>query len=137
MTDALRLFLIEDDEDVTLLIRKHLERAHHHVTCCRTGADALIVLGQTTFDLVLLDHGLPDMKGLDLVHQLAREGITVPVLMVTGEGDQQIVFVHNPGTAGQTETFPNLLGTDGKTITGLPDDTVFPNAAKRHVLFNR
>jgi two-component system cell cycle sensor histidine kinase/response regulator CckA len=90
MTDALRLFLIEDDDDVALLIRKHLERAGHHVTRCRTAADALIVLGHTSFDLVLLDHKLPDTSGFDLLTTLAREGIAVPVLMVTGVGDEQL-----------------------------------------------
>ena len=73
MTEVLRLFLIEDDDDIALLIRKSLERVGHQVTRCRTAADALIVLGQTTFDLVLLDNLLPDMSGLDLLHTLARE----------------------------------------------------------------
>jgi PAS domain S-box-containing protein len=90
MTDALRLFLIEDDPDIVLLIRKSLERASHQVTCCRTAADALIVLAQTSFDLVLLDQKLPDMEGLDLLHTLAREGISVPVLMVTAHGDEKL-----------------------------------------------
>jgi hypothetical protein len=49
-------------------------------------------------------------------------------LVLTGEADQEIVFVHNPGTAGQTESFLALLGTTGQTIAGFPDDTVFPNA---------
>lgn len=90
MTDALRLFLIEDDDDVALLIRKSLERAGHQVTRCRTAADALIVLGQTSFDLALLDQRLPDMGGLDLLRTLTREGIAVPVLMVTGYGDEHL-----------------------------------------------
>jgi PAS domain S-box-containing protein len=88
MTDPLRLFLIEDNEDHALLIRRTLERAGHHVTHCRTAADALIVLGQNTFDLVLLDRELLDMDGLDLLHALAREGVAVPVLVVTGKGDE-------------------------------------------------
>ena len=88
--DALKLFLIEDEDPVALVIRKILERAGHHVTRCRTGADALIVLAQTTFDLVLLDQLLPDMKGLDLLHTLAREGIAVPVLMITAYGDADL-----------------------------------------------
>lgn len=41
-------------------------------------------------------------------------------LVLTGEGDQEIVFVHNAGTVGQTESFISLLG-----ISGNPDDTVF------------
>lgn len=50
-------------------------------------------------------------------------------LVLTGEADQEIVFVHNPGAANQTESFVKLLGTDGRTISGLPDDTVFPTSA--------
>jgi PAS domain S-box-containing protein len=90
MTDPLRLFLIEDDDDIALLIRKSLERAGHQVARCRTAADALIVLAQSTFDLVILDQRLPDMAGLDLLNTLTREGITAPALMVTAYGDEQL-----------------------------------------------
>jgi DNA-binding response OmpR family regulator/signal transduction histidine kinase len=90
MTDALQLFLVEDDDAIALLIRRTLERAGHQVTRCRTGADALIVLGQTAFDLVVLDQRLPDMSGLDLLRTFDREGIMAPVLMVTGAGDERL-----------------------------------------------
>ena len=90
MTDALRLFLVEDDDDIALLVTKILERAGHEVTRCRAAADALIVLGHSSFDLVLLDHRLPDMAGLDLLDALVREGIATPALMVTAYGDEQL-----------------------------------------------
>jgi HAD superfamily hydrolase (TIGR01509 family) len=90
MIEPLRLFLIEDDDDIALLVRKGLEQAGHHVTRCRTAADALIVLGHSSFDLVLLDQRLPDMAGIDLLHTLTREGISVPSLMVTAAGDEQL-----------------------------------------------
>src|SRR4051812_7923517 len=90
MSESLKLFLIEDEDEIAYLIRKSLERADHSVTRCRTAADALIVLGQSNFDLVLLDQRLPDMTGLDLLRTLAREGIPAPVLMVTGWGDEHL-----------------------------------------------
>jgi PAS domain S-box-containing protein len=90
MSETLRLFVIEDDDHIALLIRKQLERAGHKVATCRTAADALIVLGHETFDLVLLDQVLPDMTGLELLKALAREGITVPVLLVTGHGSTEL-----------------------------------------------
>lgn len=90
MSNPFRLFLIEDDDDIALLVRKHLEKQEHHVVRCRTGADAVIVLRQTPFDLVILDHFLPDMTGLQLLQVLAGEGISVPVLIVTGKGDESI-----------------------------------------------
>src|SRR5438105_7931746 len=90
MSEALRMFLVEDDPDVSLLIRKSLERAGHQVARCRTAADALIVLGHSAFDLVLLNYHLPDMGGLDLLAALAREGIATPALIVAASGDEQL-----------------------------------------------
>jgi PAS domain S-box-containing protein len=90
MSDPLRLFLIEDDSDVALLIRKSLERAGHRVACCRTAADALIVLGHTSFDLVVLDNRLPDMEAQDLLPILAREGIAAPILIITARGNEEV-----------------------------------------------
>jgi len=92
MPEALRLFLVEDDDDFAYLMRRSLERAGHDVAVCHAGADALIVLRHTQFDLVLLDHLLPDMAGLDLLQTLNREGICAPVLFVTGYGDERLVI---------------------------------------------
>jgi PAS domain S-box-containing protein len=95
--DALRLFLIEDNDNIALLIRKSLEHVGHLVTRCRTAADALIVLAQGSFDLVLLDHILPDMNGLELLRTLAREGVAVPILVITAYGDEHLAtrFLHD------------------------------------------
>jgi PAS domain S-box-containing protein len=90
MTESLRLFVVEDDDDIALLVRKSLERAGHRVTCCRTGADALTILGHTSFDLVLLDQRLPDLSGAELLQALARESIAAPALMVTAHGDETL-----------------------------------------------
>ncbi len=49
-------------------------------------------------------------------------------LVLTGEADKQVVFIHNPGMAIQSESFLNLLGTNGLPITGNPDDTAFPTS---------
>jgi hypothetical protein len=46
-------------------------------------------------------------------------------LVLTGEADQLLVFVHNAGTAGQTTTTLGLHNSTGGAITGLPDDTVW------------
>ncbi len=90
MSEALQLFLVEDDDDFSYLMRKGLERAGHQVTVCHSGADALIVLSHSSFNLVLLDQKLPDMSGLDLLEAMHREGIATPVLMVTGYGDEHL-----------------------------------------------
>jgi PAS domain S-box-containing protein len=90
MSDRFRLFVIEDREDIALLIRHVLERASHEVVCCRSAADALIVLSQTSFDLVILDYLLEDINGVELLQRLQQESILVPVLMITAHGDEQL-----------------------------------------------
>ena len=90
MSESLQLFLVEDNDDVAYVLRRCLERAGHQVTVCRTGADALIVLSHSQFSLVVLDYYLEDMSGLDLLQALRREGITTPVLMITGHGDERL-----------------------------------------------
>src|SRR5947208_7046258 len=90
MSEPLRLFLVEDDDDLAFITRLCLERAGHEVTVCHSGTDALIVLGQVPYDLVVLDYFLEDMKGSELLHRLRQDGIRTPVLMITAYGDQQL-----------------------------------------------
>ncbi len=90
MTNALRLFVVEDNEEVAFLMRLHLERAGHEVATCRNGTDALIVLRQNPYHLVLLDNLLPDMYGVELLQTLVREGIRTPVLIITAHENAKI-----------------------------------------------
>ncbi|MBI2805051.1 MAG: response regulator [Planctomycetes bacterium] len=90
MAESLRLFLVEDNDDIAFVTRVCLERAGHKVTVCGTGADALIVLAQSTFDLLVLDYFLPDLNGSDLLRRLRQDGNGTPVLMITAYGDQQL-----------------------------------------------
>ena len=90
MAESLRLFLVEDNDDLAFVARLCLERAGHRVTVCRSGADALIVLGHSSYDLVVLDYFLLDMRGSELLARLHQDGIRTPVLMVTGKGDEQL-----------------------------------------------
>ncbi len=90
MAEHLRLFVIEDNDDIAFVTRLCLERAGHEVSVCRSGADALIVLGHSAFDLVVLDYFLEDMLGSELLQRLHAECIRTPVLMITAFGDQQL-----------------------------------------------
>jgi PAS domain S-box-containing protein len=90
MPQPLRLFLVEDNDDIAFVTRRCLERAGHHVTLCHSGTDALIVLSHANYDLVVLDYFLEDMKGSEVLRRLRQDGIRTPVLMITAYGDQQL-----------------------------------------------
>ncbi|MSQ95920.1 MAG: response regulator [Gemmataceae bacterium] len=90
MPESLRLFLVEDNDDIAFVTRVCLEHAGHQVTICHNGTDAMIVLNQSSFDLVVLDYFLPDLKGSELLQRLRQEGNRTPILMITAYGDQQL-----------------------------------------------
>ncbi len=90
MTAPLRLFLLEADDHAARLVGEALERAGHAVTRCRSAADGLIVLGHEPFDLIVLDNRLADLKGVELLERLGREGIPTPAIFVTGAGDEEL-----------------------------------------------
>jgi DNA-binding response OmpR family regulator len=84
----MRVLLVEDDDGVASALVETLGEHGHRPTRCRLGADAL--LAHRDADLVLLDLGLPDIEGFDVLRRLRRVS-TVPVLVLTARGDERSV----------------------------------------------
>ncbi len=57
----------------------------------QTGQDCLDRVTEGECDLLLLDHHLPDMEGVEVLAALAHRGVQVPTVMVTGVGDENLV----------------------------------------------
>jgi DNA-binding response OmpR family regulator len=80
----MRIALVEDDPAQTELIRGWLRDAGHDCHHFGTGAEFLHGLQHESFDLAVLDWGLPDTTGIDLLAELrAARGDSMPVLFVT------------------------------------------------------
>jgi len=79
----MRLLLIEDDPLIGESIRKGLRKDGATVDWVRDGDEADTALKTGTWSLVLLDLGLPEKSGLDVLRDLRRRGDTVPVLILT------------------------------------------------------
>lgn len=88
----MRVLLVEDDEMLGRAIRLALQDAAHAVDWLRNGAEANGALVRHEFELVLLDLGLPDCDGLDVLRQLRARRDTTPVLVITARDtvDQRI-----------------------------------------------
>jgi DNA-binding response OmpR family regulator len=91
MTQPLQLLLVEDCDDLALLMSRWLERAGHQVTSCATAEVARLALNHSRFDLILLDHVLPDGYGLELLRTLRHEGVTTPVILLTGSANEALI----------------------------------------------
>ncbi|GAB1595014.1 response regulator transcription factor [Lysobacter claricitrinus] len=80
---GLRVLLIEDQHDIAANIWDYLERRGHVVDRCADGVSGLQRALGESFDVIVLDLGLPRLDGLDLCRQLRAAGRGVPVLMLT------------------------------------------------------
>jgi len=79
----MRVLLVEDDPILGQGLKVGLGQAGYTVDWLEDGASADAALQDETFDLVVLDLGLPRMPGLDVLNHLRRRGDEVPVLILT------------------------------------------------------
>jgi len=88
---ALRIALVDDDEDIRFLARMTLLRAGHEVLEASGGADALELIETRKPDLVLLDLHMPPPNGFEVLRLLRSKEVTrsLPVIVFTANGDEE------------------------------------------------
>ncbi|MBD2021417.1 response regulator, partial [Leptolyngbya sp. FACHB-36] len=92
MDAPLKLLLVDDDAVDRMAVRRALQRTDLAVemTEVETCAVAIELLRQQPFDCVFLDYRLPDGDGLSLVQQVRQAGISLPLIVLTSQGDEQV-----------------------------------------------
>ncbi len=88
------VLIVEDDEMLQKYLALHLKNNGCRVSVAGTAQEALFIFADTEIDLVLLDLGLPDRDGFDLV-ELIRKKSRVPIVILTarrGKIDELIGF---------------------------------------------
>ncbi len=81
-----RLLLVEDEPGLVITLTDRLTREGYGVETTADGESALERATSEAFDLVLLDIMLPQMNGFDVLRELRRRGVEVPVIMLTARG---------------------------------------------------
>ncbi|HEX7537077.1 MAG TPA: response regulator transcription factor [Dermatophilaceae bacterium] len=76
------VLVVEDERDIREVLRRYLERAGLSVLTTGTGAEAIRLLTSAPPDLVVLDLGLPDVDGTDVLREIRAAGHP-PVLVLT------------------------------------------------------
>jgi signal transduction histidine kinase len=92
MDELLRILIVDDDQVDRMAICRALNRAEMKISLTEVEnfVDAIAILNTTTFDCILLDYSLPDQTGLALVQAIRQIGIKQPLVVLTGQGDEQI-----------------------------------------------
>ena len=82
MTQKLSVLVIEDEKSIGDFIGKTLASHDYKVTLATNGKEGLALLTSTLPDLVLLDLGLPDMDGIDIIKK-TREWSSLPIIVIS------------------------------------------------------
>jgi DNA-binding response OmpR family regulator len=78
------VLVVEDERDIRDMLRRFLERAGCSVLTAGTGAEAMRLLATGSVDILLLDLGLPDVDGVEILREAAP---TIPVVVLTARSD--------------------------------------------------
>jgi two-component system OmpR family response regulator len=79
----MRILIVEDDAILADAISGELRKARYAVDCLASGGSADSALLSQDYDAVILDLGLPDMDGLEVLRRLRKRGKRVPILILT------------------------------------------------------
>ena len=79
----MRILVVEDDTEVRDFLLRVLREASWAADSAPTGQHALTQMGNTSYDLAVLDVGLPDMDGFEVCRTLRARGDLTPVLVLT------------------------------------------------------
>ena len=86
MAQLKKILLIDDDEDLREALSEQLIMTEDFdVFEAANGQDALVKVKEATYDIVILDVGLPDTDGRDLCRVMRKQGVKSPILMLTGQ----------------------------------------------------
>ena len=88
MNPKYSILLIEDEENIRSFISTTLKNQGYKITTAASGQEGLHLCASLCPDVVLLDLGLPDMDGMDVIRKL-REWSSVPVIVISARSHEQ------------------------------------------------
>jgi DNA-binding response OmpR family regulator len=78
-----RILVVDDDRDLTGLVRRELVGLGFTVDVVELAGDAMLAARNTAYALMIVDLGLPDRDGLELVRDMRARHIETPILVLT------------------------------------------------------
>ncbi len=92
-----RILIAEDDPRIGAALEKGLRAGGYSTFLANNGEDALSLSLTDEFDLLILDMGLPEREGFHVLQDLRARGKTVPVLVLTGRTERDVVMCLEAG----------------------------------------
>ncbi|MCC9601734.1 sigma-54 dependent transcriptional regulator [Stieleria sp. JC731] len=87
MNDSpIKLLLVEDEDDIRESCARWMQRKGHLVSTASSGAEALSLCEQKSFDVAVFDMNMPGMSGIELLQRVNQQKIEMEVIILTGQG---------------------------------------------------
>ena len=83
-TEGASVLVVDDDEMVRSTVTRLLTLSGHEVNRASSGAEALSMFDENTYDIVFTDFGMPEMTGAELAQKLKDNDPDLPVILLTG-----------------------------------------------------
>lgn len=87
--DPLRVLIVDDEAELVSALEERLNLRGFEASGVTTGAEALSVLAETPFDVVLLDLKMPGLGGLEVIRRIKEEHPGLKVILLTGWGSEE------------------------------------------------
>ena len=88
MSAPVRILIVEDEAPIRRFVRASIESQGFHVIEAKTGTEGLALAGTDAPDVVLLDLGLPDIDGLEVLRRM-REFLASPIIIISARGQER------------------------------------------------
>lgn len=82
MNNKYKILVVEDDEHIRIMVTSMLESAGYQVILAGSGAEAMTLAGSHIPDLIILDLGLPDLDGTQIIHTIRQSDLT-PIIVLS------------------------------------------------------
>ncbi len=86
------VLVVDDETDVRMVVETILVNHGYNVAQARDGAEALMLLNQRKFDLMVLDIMMPRVDGYQVMEELKKKNSDLPVVMLTARGQPKDVW---------------------------------------------
>lgn len=111
MSTGKRILIVDDDQDLVEMLSDQLKlHEEFQVTTSLSASDSLEIVKAATFDMILLDVGLPDMDGREVCRLMRRGGVRTPIIMLTGADTDADTILGLDAGANDYVTKPFKLG---------------------------
>ena len=87
--NSLRALFVDDEEELVSAVVERLDLRGVHAEGATTGADALRLLDEHSYDVVVMDVRMPGLGGLDVIRRIKETQPNLAVVLISGHGSRE------------------------------------------------